>query len=266
MSAATPAFGDGELAAIEDAALNASAPPQQLWLDGWLVRRCPGKAKRARSVNAVAAGRLPLADKLALADALYREAGLPLIVRITPFSQPAGLDEALAATGLQRFDPTRVLAAELPRMALDAAAPLPADLRLQRADAETYAQVVGRLRGTPADQQQAHAQRVAQSPVPYSGWLLRRQDDDEVIACGQSARQMQWVGLYDVFTAPAARNRGLAGALCAELLRRAAADGARTAYLQVDAANAPALAVYRRLGFGAGYDYHYRAADPAICL
>ncbi|MFT3818684.1 MAG: GNAT family N-acetyltransferase [Rubrivivax sp.] len=264
MTAAAPALDDGELAAIEDAALNASAPPQQLWLDGWLVRRCPGKAKRARSINAVAPGRLPLADKLALADALYREAGLPLVVRITPFSQPAGLDEALAAAGLQCFDPTRVLVAELAGMALDAAAPLPADLRLERADAEAYARAVGRLRSSPADQQQAHAQRLAQSPVPYCGWLLRRQD--EVIACGQYARQMHWVGLYDVFTAPAARNGGLAGALCAELLRRAAAEGARTAYLQVDAANAPALAVYRRLGFKPGYDYHYRAADPAICL
>ena len=252
---------EDQLAAIEDAALNASAPPQQLWLDGWLLRLCPGKAKRARSVNAVAAGRLPLAEKLALAEALYREAGLPMVVRITPFTQPAGLDEALAAAGLQRFDPTLVLAAELPRMALEPK--LPPGLRLERADASTYAQVVGELRGSPPSQRQAHAQRLALSPVPYHGWLLRQ--GDELLACGQSARQLQWVGLYDIFTAPAARNRGLAGALCAELLRRTAAEGARTAYLQVDAANAPALAVYRRLGFGPGYGYHYRAADPAAC-
>jgi len=183
-------------------------------------------------------------------------------VRITPFSQPAGLDEALAGAGLQRFDPTLVLAAEPPRMALDAA--LPPGLRLERTDAPTYAQVVGELRGSPPAQRQAHAQRLALSPVPYHGWLLRQ--GDELLACGQSARQICWVGLYDVFTAPAARNRGLAGALCAELLRRAAADGARIAYLQVDAANAPALAVYRRLGFQHGYDYHYRAADPGACL
>jgi ribosomal protein S18 acetylase RimI-like enzyme len=65
-----------------------------------------------------------------------------------------------------------------------------------------------------------------------------------------------------VFTAPAARNQGLSRALCAELLRRAAAEGAQTAYLQVDSSNSPALAVYRRLGFVDGYHYHYRAADP----
>lgn len=41
------------LSRIEDAGLNASAPPQQRWLDGWLLRYCPGKAKRARCINAL---------------------------------------------------------------------------------------------------------------------------------------------------------------------------------------------------------------------
>jgi len=44
------------LSRVEDAGLNASAPPQQRWIDGWLVRFSPGKAKRARCVNAVAPG------------------------------------------------------------------------------------------------------------------------------------------------------------------------------------------------------------------
>ena len=65
------------LSRVEDAGLNASAPPQQRWLDGWLVRLSPGKAKRARCINAVAPGRMPLAHKLALARAVYAEAGLP---------------------------------------------------------------------------------------------------------------------------------------------------------------------------------------------
>ena len=54
---------------------------------------------------------------------------------------------------------------------------------------------------------------------------------------------------------------GLAQALCAELLRRAHAEGARSAYLQVDADNGPGLAAYRQLGFVEGYGYHYRSPD-----
>lgn len=249
------------LSRIEDAGLNASAPPQQLWLDGWLLRLSPGKAKRARCINAVAAGRLPVADKLQQAHALFQAAGLPLVVRITPFSQPTTLDEELADLGLQRFDDTRVMAGSLADLALADA--LPAGLVVDACGAADYARIVGELRGSPPGQQQAHTQRLLQSPVPYQGWVLRDGAGGDVLACGQFAREAALVGLYDVFTAPAARNRGLARRLCADLLRRAQAEGARTAYLQVDADNAPAVAAYRRLGFADGYRYHYRAADPA---
>ena len=70
------------LSRIEDAGINASAPPQQRWLDGWIVRYSPGKARRARCVNAVAAGRLPLAQKLELAGAVFAAAGLPMVLRL----------------------------------------------------------------------------------------------------------------------------------------------------------------------------------------
>lgn len=254
-----PAFDATWLSRIEDASLNASAPPQQLWLDGWLVRFSPGKAKRARSVNAVAPGRLPIATKLAHAAAVFQQAGLPLVVRITPFSMPEGLDDTLASLGLQRFDDTLVMVGDL--AAMDLQPTLPPDCQLQAAGPAEYATVVGGLRQSPAEQQRAHAERLAFSPVPYCGWLVRRAGD--VIACGQYAREGTMVGLYDVFTAPAARNLGLARALCADLLRRAAAEGANTAYLQVDRANTPARAVYRRLGMADGYAYHYRSADLA---
>lgn len=249
------------LSRIEDAGLNASAPPQQLWLDGWLLRLSPGKAKRARCINALAVGRLPVADKLAQARALFQAAGLPLVVRLTPFSAPASLDATLADQGLQRFDDTQVLAAHLADMAL--AEPLPTGLVVEACGAADYARTVGGLRGSPPAQQQAHAQRLQQSPVPYHGWLLRDGAGGQVLACAQYAREAALVGLYDVFTAPAARNRGLARRLCADLLRRAQAEGAHTAYLQVEADNTPAVAAYRRLGFADGYRYHYRAADPA---
>ena len=247
------------LARVEDASLNASAPPQQRWLDGWLVRFNPGKAKRARSVNAVAPGRLPVAEKLALAAELYREVGLPLVLRITPFSQPASLDAQLAQMGMGTLDDTAVMVAALtPRASL--AEPLPPGSELCAVGAGEYARTVGELRGSPLAQQQAHAERLALSPVPYRGFVLRQ--DGQLLACGQYARESGLVGLYDVFTHPGQRNRGLARRLCAEMLRRAAAEGARIAYLQVERDNASARAAYERLGFADGYRYHYRTPDP----
>ena len=247
------------LSRIEDAGINASAPPQQLWMDGWIVRFSPGKAKRARCVNAVAAGRLPVAEKLRRAEAVFLDAGLPLVVRITPFSQPAGLDQHLAGLGLQVIDDTRVMVGPMPEGSVPPTA-LPPGTSLLPAEPQDFAEVVGALRGSPAVQRLAHAERLLASPVPYRGWLLQR--DGRTLACGQYAREGDLVGLYDVFTAPDERGRGLAATLCAHLLCSARGEGARTAYLQVDAANVAARKVYQRLGFADAYAYHYRAADP----
>ena len=247
------------LSRIEDASLNASAPPQQRWMDGWLVRFSPGKAKRARCINAVAPGRLPLADKLRLAQGVFDDAALPLVVRITPFSQPEKLDDQLQTMGMRALDDTRVMVGPVVVSSSHVKA-LPPGCHIERTDVATYANVVGEWRGSPPEQCAAQAQRQALSPVPYEGWLFKR--GAEVLACGQFAREADLVGLYDVFTAPQARGQGLANALCTALLRMAAAQGAATAYLQVEAKNKPARAVYHRLGFVDGYSYHYRTADP----
>jgi ribosomal protein S18 acetylase RimI-like enzyme len=254
----TRSFDMGLLARVEDAGLNASAPPQQRWLDGWLLRFSPGKSKRARCINALAAGRRPVVEKLAACEAVFNGAGLPLIVRITPFSQPAGLDALLDTLGLRRFDDTRVMVRE---DLTDIEIPSAVGQALQAIGLEAFAQRVGALRGSPLAQRQAHAERLAQSPVPFTAYELRV--DGEVLACGQFALEGDLVGLYDIFTAPSARGRGLASMLCAALLARARERGARHAYLQVDGDNHAARAVYHRLGFADGYAYHYRTRDPA---
>jgi GNAT superfamily N-acetyltransferase len=250
------------LSRIEDAGLNASAPPQQRWIDGWLVRFCAGKAKRGRCINAVANGRLPVAVRLAACQRVFDDAQLPLIVRITPMSQPHTLDAWLDAEGLRAFDDTRVMVnAELSQIAAE---PFDSSLSLQRVGLSAFAQIVGQLRGSSLAQQQAHAQRLELSPVPFEGWVLRRAGESTVVACGQIAIEADMVGLYDVFTSHGERNQGWARRLCGELLRRAHQMGARTAYLQVEASNMTARAVYRRLGFVDGYAYHYRTAAAEV--
>lgn len=253
------ALPEALLSRVEDAGINASAPPQQRWVDGWLLRYSPGKAKRARCVQAVADGRLPLAERLALCRAVMDAACLPLVVRITPFSLPVGLDDALAARGWARFDDTRVMVAPLGPVSPVQAEPVPAGLLWQPLDGAAYAEAVGLLRGSPLVQRTAHAQRLACSPVPYQGWVLRREADGQVLACGQSAAEADLVGLYDVFTARQARGQGLARILCSRLLAQAHAAGARVAYLQVEADNLPARQIYHRLGFADAYTYHYRS-------
>ena len=250
---------EGLLRAIEDASLNASAPPQQRWIDGWLVRTSPGKAKRARCIQPVAAGFRALSDRLATCDAVFREASLPTLFRITPFAEPAGLDDWLQAQGWHRFDETLVMVLPLAR---HESAPAWTGAPVQSAwvSPHAFAQAVGALRGSSASEIDAHAQRLSFSPVPVAG-LVWRSPRGELLAAGQCTREQAIVGLYDIHVAATARRQGLGSALCSALLAHAAAQGARCAYLQVDGTNHTAQSVYRRLGFVDASRYHYRSKE-----
>jgi len=59
-----------------------SAPPEQRWLDGWLLRFSPGKAKRARCINAVAEG---------------RRLGIPIVAIVDTNADPDLVDYPIAA-------------------------------------------------------------------------------------------------------------------------------------------------------------------------
>ncbi len=204
---------------------------------------------------------LSLSEKLAYCEALYRTAGLRLLFRITPFSQPTGLDDwgwPSAATSASRT-PASWSARGYPvtrkshhQKTLDSRA------SIQKCMLTSF----GGFRGTTPAGRQAHAERLRHSPVTYHGKVLRAVSG-QVLACAQIALESDLVGLYDVFTAPSVRGAGLSCQLCAHLLSEAQEQRARAAYLQVGASNQAARAVYRRRGFADGYAYHYRGLPSA---
>jgi ribosomal protein S18 acetylase RimI-like enzyme len=241
-------------ARLEDAGLTSSQPPQQVIYDGWLLRTSPGKAKRARSVNAIGPGRLPLDEKLSFVASFYRRAGLPCLYRITPYSQPVALDGALHRAGYVACDESRVMMLELSSAEIVAAASCaPAVV-----DARMFSEIVGTLRNAPAAQIAAESQRITNCLLPARFLVL--QDHEVPIACGCVVIDGEYAGVFNMVTAPGQGGRGHATALVRELLQAAGAAGARVAYLQVDAANAPARHVYGKFGFRDRYAYWYRAA------
>jgi ribosomal protein S18 acetylase RimI-like enzyme len=70
-------------------------------------------------------------------------------------------------------------------------------------------------------------------------------------------------GLFEIATARAVRNQGHGRNLILSALKWARLRGARQAWLQVEAGNAPALALYGSLGFEDVYHYHYRRPPEA---
>ncbi len=233
---------------LEELTLNSSAPPGQLLYDGWLLRFSPGKAKRARSVNAVYPSRLPFGDKLVHCEAVYAERGLPAIFRLSEHTEP-GLDAFLEARGYGVFDHTDVRVAAIDPARLDG--PPVAVPRL-----EEWFDMVGDLRGSPIAHRSSHLARLASLPLAMIGVAIL--EDGVPLATGLAILEDGHVGLFDVVTREGARRRGHGRAIVAALLRWGRDLGATRAYLQVDSANAPALAMYAAFGFARAYGYWYR--------
>jgi GNAT superfamily N-acetyltransferase len=252
-----PAVERLDLKRMEEASLNVLQTQRQLFYDGWLLRLSPGVAKRGRSVNAHFGSSLPLADKLAYCENVYARHGLPTLYRITPWSEPSGLEAALAARGYESFGETLVQATRLDRPpALPDCAD---DVVIEAPDTLAFVDAVGDLRNSTPLQREAHRERLMNSPLEKRHavvWAGRR------VACtAQVAVEGSLVGLFDVVTAESARRRGYATLACASLLSWAWQHGAEFAYLQVTAANVPAIASYRRFGFETVYTYHYRGRN-----
>jgi N-acetylglutamate synthase len=249
-----PAHPGLDLRRVEEVGLNALQTQRQLFYDGWLLRISPGKARRARSVNAHFGSTLPLPEKIDYCERLYRQHGLPVLFRMTPFVQPAALADALAARGYVAFDTTLVQVMDLARPP-DAADP--EGVAIVHPAATVFADAVATLQDATPAQRDAYLERMAATPLVTRALLA--DCDGRAVGVGTAMLEDGIAGIFSMATAADMRGRGIASALVARLLAWAWERGARHAYLQVDAENRPALAVYRTFGFTTAYTYHYCA-------
>lgn len=121
-------------------------------------------------------------------------------------------------------------------------------------DESTDGDVSFRLAGTAAALRALPPSEVEVDLDDGSGLAQARVGDR---ASGHAGCDGDWVGIGGLRVAPDSRRSGLGLAVVGALLDWGAAQGATTAYLQVLADNAPAVAMYDRLGFREHHRYRY---------
>ena len=82
-------------------------------------------------------------------------------------------------------------------------------------------------------------------------------------AIGRCVIDGRWAGFAAVEVDPSLRRQGLATTVMTALARRALSEGASAAWLQVEADNEGARALYARMGFTAHHAYHHYRGPAA---
>lgn len=241
-----------DIALLEDLAMTAWPAPRRMVHRGWALYFADGHTGRANSANALVPAAAMDDDAILAVEQAYRRQSLPPLFRLTPLSPPDLLGRLLLR-GYAVTSESHVLWRELTGDGV--AREFDTDVHVlngfQPAWLEAYRTMV------PVLEPEMPALTAILSAITADArFALLMQDGMPVAAC-MAVIDRGWVGFFKVAGRPDRRGRGYGRRLMSDMMARAAAAGAKGAYLQVGTGNVPALALYRRLGFQGLYDYAY---------
>ena len=222
-------------------------------LGEWTLRASAGFTRRANSVQALGDPGRPLPEALAQVRRWYAERGLPAVFEVCTPGTPEELDAELARLGAA-FNPTLVRTAPLaPLTRLGGATER---VRLSRTAGPSWLAAYRRSSGDPAVDRAA-LRVLHGGPSVWFATVPGGDPDGPPAAIGRCVIDGSWACFGAIEVQPEVRRQGLARAVMAVLAARAAEEGASGGYLQVEAENAGAIALYDGLGFTTSHTYHY---------
>ncbi|MFB7513838.1 GNAT family N-acetyltransferase [Streptomyces sp. NPDC056144] len=229
-------------------------PSESEALGEWTLRAADGFTRRANSALPLGDPGMPVPDALVRVREWYAARKLPAIVQASTGAE--GTQELLCAA-LDRHGWRREVSAEVRVGSLapigdqdpdDSAVPA---VRLSRTLDESW------LRRYQRFEEASPAVRTVLSSGP-SVWFASVAGTGEVpAAIGRCVVDGRWAGFMAVEVDPDHRRRGLATAVMTALARQALDEGASAAWLQVEADNDGARALYDGMGFAVHHHYHH---------
>ncbi|MDX8538044.1 MULTISPECIES: GNAT family N-acetyltransferase [Mesorhizobium] len=233
-------------------------PAAAVHYDGtWVVRLTAGHpAKRLNSVNPLDPGDTQhIAERIGRASRRFDAYGRPLTFRISPLSGPV-LSKHLDGEGWSRFDESLVMRLPLADARLDTAMD-----QIPLKDISRFIGASLKVSGSDVSLRPGLSEIIG-AIQPEAG-LFALEDGNEPLATLICVHDGDLAGLFEIATDRSVRNQGHGRNLILSALKWARLRGAREAWLQVEAGNAPALGLYRSLGFEEVYRYHYRRPPGA---
>jgi ribosomal protein S18 acetylase RimI-like enzyme len=208
----------------------------------WVFRFSGGLSRRGNSANPRHATGGDIGPMLAAAEFAFPRAGLPTLVRV-PSLLPAEIEQQLAAHAYRPEGETLTLHTDLPpsRMRRD-----PDVVILARPDDEWLA-TMWALKDLTEKNRRTYRAIVDALAIRATFMALRI--DGQIAAMGFVALHDGLLCIESLITAPAQRGRGHGSRLVGAMLAWGIDQGAAGACLQVVADNAPALKLYRGMGF-----------------
>lgn len=242
---------DSDIEAIERATIAAVAPEVSEELDGWLLPFGDGSIQRAKA--AVPLHREPVdAATLDRIEDRYRSRGFKPLLRLADAPCFDGLRAELQRRGYTEHTPTCVQLGSAQRMReVMAAGATPADV--DNAPDDAWASMFLGEGFDPVD----GAYRVKVLSRSKGMRYASVREGGRTVAAGAMAFGHGWASVHGMRTEKAMRGRGLAGRVLTGLADAALSQGFDRVFLQVDAENPPALALYRRAGFETCWTYSY---------
>jgi len=238
-----------DIEAIERATFDA-VPPESLHACGpWLVAIDRGTVGRARSAVPLRHAQ-PAPDALDAIEAVYAAHGLGAMLRVPAAGEYDALRAKALGRGYTMGKPTSTFTGSTAAMAALADG-AQADL-LAVPDDGWRAVFLGEgfdpVDGASRVQILARARHAVFARVQVKG---------ETVAAGMGSFSQGWASVHGMRTLAPYRGQGLARQILSALGREAQRRGLERAFLQVEAANTGARALYRRAGFQSAWDYAY---------